>query len=303
MTRRVALIGQPLRRRHSKVMHDAAFAANGIDARYELREIDADQLAAFVDEVRDPAWFGFQVTAPYKRDIMALLDEVEPQAQAIGAVNSVQRTADGRLVGFNTDAPGFAAAVQRDLGRDFAGARVVVVGAGGAARAAVRAAIDGGASEVLVAGRRRQAAEELVAEAARGAAASPPGNAFAARSGDGAAAVASLAALALDDPGLTQALAGADLVVNATTVGMLDAGTPIDSQQLGPGVAVFDMVYVPPETELTRAVRARELPAANGAEMLVAQAEIAFERWTGVAGTADVMRAAVAPLIAEGGAA
>jgi shikimate dehydrogenase len=280
MTRRVALIGQPLRRRHSKVMHDAAFDANGIDARYELREIDPDQLAAFVDEVRDPAWFGFQVTAPYKRDIMALLDEVEPQAQAIGAVNSVQRTDDGRLIGFNTDAPGFAAAIQRDLGRDFAGARVVVAGAGGAARAAVRAAIDGGAAEVLVAGRRLEAARELVGEAG------PPA-----------------APIALDDPALAGALAQADLVVNATTVGMLSAGTPLHPEQLGPSVAVFDMVYVPPETELTRAVRARGLPAANGAEMLVAQAEIAFERWTGVAGAADVMRSAVAPLIAEGGAA
>jgi len=280
MTRRVALIGQPLRRRHSQVMHDAAFDANGIDARYELREIPPDALAGFVDEVRDPAWFGFQVTAPYKRDIMPLLDEVEPQAASIGAVNSVERTEGGRLVGFNTDAPGFAAAVERDLGRDFRRARVVVIGAGGAARAAVRAAIDGGAVEVLVAARRRDAAQELVNEA--GAPAAP---------------------VALADPALAQALQEADLVVNATTVGMLDAGTPIDAAQLGPAVAVFDMVYVPPETELTRAVRARGLPAANGAEMLVAQAEIAFERWTGIAGTADVMRAAVAPLIAEGGAA
>ena len=107
--RRVALVGHPLRRRHSQVMHDAAFAAHGIDARYELREIDPDQLTAFVEEVRDPAWFGFQVTAPYKRDVFELVDEVEPQAAAIGAVNSVERRDDGTLVGFNTDAPGFAA--------------------------------------------------------------------------------------------------------------------------------------------------------------------------------------------------
>jgi shikimate dehydrogenase len=280
MTRRVALIGKPLRRRHSKVMHDAAFDANGIDARYELREIDADELAAFVEEVRDPIWFGFQVTAPYKREIMALLDEVESQAAAIGAVNSVERRGDGALVGFNTDAPGFAAAVRRDLGRDFSGANVVVVGAGGAARAAVRAAIDGAAAEVLVSARRRGAAQELAAEAGTPA-----------------------AAIALDDPALSAALHAADLVVNATTVGMLDPGAPIDPQQLGPEAAVFDLVYVPPETELTRAVRARGLPAANGAEMLVAQAEIAFERWTGVGGAADVMRLAVAPLIVEGGAA
>jgi shikimate dehydrogenase len=144
----------------------------------------------------------------------------------------------------------------------------------------VRAAIDGGAAEVLVAGRRLEAAQELTREAG-----------------------APTAPIALDDPALGQALAQADLVVNATTVGMLDAGTAIDPAQLGPAAAVFDLVYVPPETELTRAVRARGLTAANGAEMLVAQAEIAFERWTGVAGADAVMRSAVAPLIAEGGAA
>jgi shikimate dehydrogenase len=272
--RRVALIGRPLRRRHSQVMHDAAFAANGIDARYALRELNPEVVPAFVEETRGEEWLGFQVTAPYKRLVMDLLDEVEPQAAAIGAVNSVQRRADGTLVGFNTDAPGFAAAVRRDLGREFAGARVVVAGAGGAARAVVRAAVDGGAGEVVVAARRVAAAREL-----------------------------SDTALALDDPALARALHDADLVVNATTVGMLDPGTPVDPDALGPGAAVFDLVYVPPVTELIRVTRARGLPAANGAEMLVAQAEIAFARWTGVDGAADVMRAAVAPLIARGGAA
>ena len=278
MARRVALIGNPLRRRHSQVMHDAAFAAHGIDARYELREIEPGDLPGFVAEVRDPAWFGFQVTAPYKQAIIELLDEIEPEAAAIGAVNSVERREDGALVGFNTDAPGFALAVERDLGRGFAGAAVVVAGAGGAARAVAHAAAGRGASEVLVAARRPKAAEALAAGV------------------DGEAR-----ALALGDPALADALGRADLVVNATTVGMLDAGTAIDPGALGERTAVFDLVYVPPETELVRRVRERGLDAANGAEMLVAQAEIAFARWTGVERTADVMRQAVAPLIAEGG--
>ncbi len=278
MTRRVALIGRPLRRRHSQVMHDAAFAANGIDARYELRELDPGDLAAFVAEVRDPAWFGFQVTAPYKQAIMELLDEIEPEATAIGAVNSVERRDDGALVGFNTDAPGFALAVERDLGRGFDGAAVVIAGAGGAARAAAHAAVAGGASDLVVAARHVERAEALAAGLDGGA-----------------------RAVALGDPALAGALGGADLVVNATTVGMLDPGTAFDPEALGAGSAVFDLVYVPPETELVRRVRARGLDAANGAEMLVAQAEIAFARWTGVEGTADVMRAAVQPLIEAGG--
>ena len=278
MPRRVALIGRPLRRRHSQVMHDAAFAANGIDAHYELREIEPAGLPAFVAEVRDPGWFGFQVTAPYKQAIMELLDEVEPEAAAIGAVNSVERREDGALVGFNTDAPGFALAVERDLGVRFADARVVVAGAGGAARAVVHAAVSGGASAVLVAARRLEQAEALAGGLDGGA-----------------------RAIALADPALARALAGADLVVNATTVGMLDAGTALDPGALGERTAVFDLVYVPPETELTRRVRERGLRAANGAEMLVAQAEIAFARWTGVEGSAAVMRAAVEPLIVAGG--
>jgi shikimate dehydrogenase len=278
--RRVALIGQPLRRRHSQVMHDAAFAANGIDARYELRELERADLPAFVAEARDPAWLGFQVTAPYKRDVIELLDVIEPQAADIGAVNSVERREDGALVGFNTDAPGFATAVQRDLGRSFAGAAVVVVGAGGAARAAVRAALDGGARSLLIAARRLEPAAALAREVGEPA-----------------------TATTLDDPALADALAGADLLVNATTVGMLDPGSPVDAGALGAGTAVFDLVYVPPETELVAAARARGLRAANGAEMLVAQAEIAFARWTGVTDAGDVMRDAVAPLLEAGGAA
>jgi shikimate dehydrogenase len=275
---RVALIGSPLRRRHSQVMHDAAFAAHGIDAAYELRELAPEGLAGFVAEARGPEWLGFQITAPYKRDVMALLDAVEPEAQAIGAVNSVIREGDGALVGFNTDAPGFAAAVRRDLGLSLAGRRVVVAGAGGAAHAVVHAAVSCGAADVRVAARSLAPARALAERI-------------------GGSAVPST----LDDPALDEALAAADLLVNATTVGMLTPGAVVDVARLGEGAAVFDLVYVPVETELLRAARARGLPAAGGASMLVAQAVIAFRRFTGVEDTTDVMQAAVAPLIQAGG--
>jgi shikimate dehydrogenase len=272
-TRRVALIGRPLRRRHSQVMHDAAFAAQGVDARYELRELEPDEVAGFVREARGAEWLGFQVTAPYKRDVMALLDVVEPEAASIGAVNSVAREADGSLVGFNTDAPGFADAVRRDLGMDLAGARVVVAGAGGAAHAVAHAAVRAGADEVRVAARSLEPARAL------------------------AERIGGLLPVALDDPALPAALADADLLVNATTVGMLAPGAVVDVALLGDHAAVFDLVYVPAETELLRAARARGLRAANGAGMLVAQAVIAFRRWTGAADVTDVMRQAVAPLL------
>lgn len=280
MTQRVALLGKPLRRRHSVVMHLAAFAAAGIDGRYELREVEPDEVEAAVAEARRPDWLGLGVTAPYKRVVIGLVDEVEPEAAAIGAVNNVVRTGDGRLVGFNSDAPGFRAGVELALGRPIVGAEVVVAGAGGAAHAVVQALLSAGAGRVTIGNRTPATAEALIARF----------------SGLGHGR---RAAVELGGTDFLDALATADLAVNATTVGMLDPGATIDVGALPTGATVFDLVYVPPETPLLAAARARRLRAANGSEMLIAQAAIAFERWTGVGGMADVMRAAVAPLLAD----
>jgi shikimate dehydrogenase len=283
MTRRVGLIGKPLKRRHSQVMHDAAFDAAGIDGRYVLLELETDEVEAAVREARGPGWFGLGVTAPYKRVVAGLCDEVEGDARAIGAVNNVARTGSGGLVGFNTDAPGFQAGVELAMGRPLSGAEVVVAGAGGAAHAVVYACLRAGARHVTVGNRTGASAVELVERFA----------------GVGAGA---RSAVALADPAFATALRSADLAVNATTVGMLDPGATIAVEVLPATATVFDLVYVPAKTPLLQAARARGLRAANGSEMLIAQAAIAFERWTGVAGMAGVMRAAVAPLLADAAA-
>ena len=110
VTRRVALLGKPLRRRHSQVMHDAAFAAAGIDARYVLLRARAGRGRGRPSRRRaGPDWLGLGVTAPYKRVVAGAVRRGRADATAIGAVNNVVRTDDGRLVGFNTDAPGFRA--------------------------------------------------------------------------------------------------------------------------------------------------------------------------------------------------
>jgi shikimate dehydrogenase len=280
MTQRVALLGKPLKRRHSQVMHDAAFDAAGIDARYVLAEIEPDAVEGAVREARGDGWLGLGVTAPYKQVVAGLVDVVEPDAQAIGAVNNVVRTDDGRLIGFNTDAPGFRAGVKLVMGRSLEGADVVVMGAGGAAHAVVHACLDAGARSVVVANRSVDRAAALVERFA-------------------AVGQGSLTALAADDPSLADALVAADVAVNATTVGMIDPGATIPVDGLRADATVFDLVYVPAETPLVAAARARGLRAANGSEMLIAQAAIAFERWTGVGGMADVMRQAVAPLLAD----
>ncbi|HEV8403859.1 MAG TPA: shikimate dehydrogenase [Candidatus Limnocylindrales bacterium] len=280
MTRRVGLIGKPLKRRHSQVMLDAAFDAAGIDARYVLLELEPEAVDDAVRAARGPDWLGLGVTAPYKQVISGLLDAVEGDARAIGAVNNVAKDESDRLIGFNTDAPGFRVAAEKAMGRPLAGADVVVAGAGGAAHAVVFACLDAGARRVTIANRTSASAEAL-ASRFRGV-------------GSG-----SVVALRLDGEELVEALGSADLAVNATTVGMVDPGSAFNVEILSPEATVFDLVYVPAETPLVATARARGLRAANGSEMLIAQGAIAFERWTGVSGMADVMRAAVAPLLAD----
>jgi shikimate dehydrogenase len=269
VTRRVALIGKPLKRRHSVVMHNAAFDACGIDARYELMEIDEQDVARVVAQAHGPDWLGLGVTAPYKKLVATLLDEVEDDARQIGAGNNVVRASDGRLVGFNSDAPGFRAGVELAMGKPLAGLDVVVAGAGGAAHAVVFACLKAGVAKLTIGNRTVPAA------------------------------IGSVQAVPLDGADFIDAMRSADLAVNATTVGMVDPGMTIAVDELRDDATVFDLVYVPAETPLLAAARARGLRAANGSEMLIAQAAIAFQRWTGIDGMADVMRDAVAPLLAD----
>jgi shikimate dehydrogenase len=261
-------------------MHNAAFAAAGIDAEYVLAEIDEAEVRGAVAAARAPEFLGLGVTAPYKPLVASLVDEVEGDARTIGAVNNVVRTEDGRLIGFNSDAPGFRAAVEVAMGGPLAGLDVLVVGAGGAARAAVFACHGANVGRVTVAARDPERARALLA----------PWSSVG-RSGR--------RAIGLSPDELAAALKHVDLAVNATTVGMVDPGLPFAVEPLPDYATVFDCVYVPAETPLVEAARERGLKAANGSEMLIAQAAIAFERWTGVAGMDGVMRNAVAPLLAD----
>ena len=274
---RVALIGNPLKRRHSAVMHNAAFAAHGIDATFELRPIDPDAVGDFFIEARAADWLGFGVTAPYKQVAMSHLDEVEPGAAAIGAVNNGVRRDDGTLVGFNTDASGFMSAVE-SMGASVAGRLAVVVGAGGAARAVVWALLDAGVESVFVANRTPERARDLAESL------SPYGTVIPG---------------ALDDPALATALASAALAVNATIVGMTTNEEAFEVAGLPEDALVFDLVYVPPITPLVRAATARGLQVCNGMEMLVRQGEVAFERWTGIGSTAGIMRSALGAWLDE----
>ena len=259
-TRVVAVIGDPVGHSRSPAMHNAAFAALGLDWVYVALPVARGDGAAAVRAVTTLGLAGLNVTMPHKADAAAACDDLAPEASALGAVNTVVN-ANGTLVGHSTDGNGFLRALD-DEGIAPGGQRVLVIGAGGAARAITHALGRAGA-HVTVSARRP--------EAARSAAALAP---------DG------------DATGLDGiAVEGFDVVVNATPLGMDGEAPPFDTAELHAGQFVYDTVY-PVETPLLGEARARGLRAAGGLGMLVHQGALSFSLWTGVAPPLDVMRAA-----------
>jgi shikimate dehydrogenase len=258
------IIGSPVSHSLSPVMHNAAFAALGLDWTYVPFPVAPDALAAAVQGLAALGVAGFNVTIPHKVAILPLLQRVSPEAELIGAVNTVS-VADGVLTGHNTDGIGLLAALRRELGFSPAGRSVLVLGAGGAARSAVVALAGAGAAQVALANRSVEKGRELVGQVAAPLAATE----FSA---------AGLERLA--DPGY---LGSFDLVVNTTSVGMRGDFFPgLDLSRLKGGAVLYDMVYAPPVTPLLSQALACGVPAANGIGMLVAQGEAAFRIWTGI---------------------
>lgn len=280
-TAEVGLVGHPVDHSRSPVMQQAAFDALMIPARYAIWDTPPEQLVERIYSLRGPAMLGANVTIPYKTAVIPLLDAIEEQARATGAVNTIVReetAAGARLVGYNTDVPG----LRRALAEHEAwagGRRVLVLGAGGAARAAVAVARLEQAA-VWVASRRVEAARALVAQ-----------------SGDPSEARNAHAVDLADAEEVSAVLRQVNVVVNATPVGTNDAGSsplPMEAlRQLSPATFVFDMVYSPPETALVRAARARGLRALGGLLMLLYQGATAFELWTGRTAPVAVMRDAL----------
>lgn len=248
-------------------MHNAAFRALGLDWVYLAFDVAPGRLARALESSQALGIEGLSVTIPHKENVATLVDTLSPLATALGAVNTVVRTPDGRLRGENTDGPGFLRALEDDEGFDPADRRCVVVGAGGAARAVVKALADAGAAEVVVVNRTPERAE-------------------------GVAALAG----SCGRVGVAAAAGEADLVVNATPIGMAGTGTegelPIDPAHLGPGQLVVDLVPNPAITRLVEEARARGAVAVNGLGMLVHQAALAFRMWTGEPAPVAVMSAA-----------
>ena len=267
-TRLAAVIGDPVRHSLSPVIHNAAFAAAGLDWTYVAFEVAAGKGADALGAMATLGIEGLSVTMPHKEAVAAAVDELTPVAAALGACNCVFRRGD-RLVGHSTDGDGFVRSLAVDDGVDLAGRRVMVVGTGGAARSIIEAAGRAGAAEVVVVSR---------------SAPSP--------------AVVGLAPAAR--AGLVEEATDMDIVINATPIGMTGgpdpSGVPVPPHAVAGGQLAVDIVYQPRLTPWLAAAAERGAAVVNGVGMLVHQAAIAFEHWTGTAAPLDAMRsAAVGP--------
>lgn len=259
------VIGDPISHSKSPLIHKFWLEKLGLDGEFRKTRVAPGELSSFLEKRRgDPDWRGCNVTIPHKQAVEPLLDDVDPVAARIGAVNIVARETAG-FVGYNSDAPGFLEPLRPFLARRHLFRLARILGSGGAARAVAHALWDEGFTLVVIA-RDTEKAEALRACFA-------PADSH----------VGSLADLASPTDFRFDDREGIfDLVVNATSLGM--EGQPpleIDFSHVPPGSVVYDLVYAPLETPLLAEARARGLPTIDGLDMLVGQASIAFERFFG----------------------
>jgi len=239
------VVGNPIVHSRSPIMHNAGFAALGLNATYV--PLEARDAPDFVRFARETGLRGASITTPFKVSLLPYFDEIESLAQRVGAVNTLI-VRDGKWIGANTDVEGFLAPLNKRIA--LASARAAVLGSGGAARAVAVALADRGA-HVTVCARRLEAAR-TIATLVNGEAGEfpPPPRSW-------------------------------DLLVNATTVGSTaNPGNPLEDTRPD-GKIVYDLVYTPAETPLLKSARAAGCQTIGGIDMLIAQAERQFELWVG----------------------
>ncbi|MBI5176452.1 shikimate dehydrogenase [Candidatus Micrarchaeota archaeon] len=262
-----AIIGDPVSHSASPAMHNAAFRALGMDAVYCAFRVKKESLPHALDGMRALGIAGMNVTAPHKQDAMRLVDEVDEMACKAGAVNTI--VSQGRkLKGFNTDVAGCARALQMLMGREnMAGLEVIVLGAGGAARAALVAL--GNGNRISIVSRDVQKAIDAMRELG----------------------LSRFKAIGWD--GIANAVEHADLLVNATPVGLAEGESPIEASLLSPHTRVLDLVYTRGGTKLVRDAKALGINAVDGKEMLLQQAFESFGLFTGMEAPREEMNNAL----------
>ena len=271
---RLGLIGYPLGHSLSRKIHAAALKACGLQGTYTLFPIspeDKPALQALLTRIRSGEIHGLNVTIPHKQSVIEFMDELTPTAQAIGAVNTIYFR-ESKLIGDNTDAPGFLSDLKRVMSENQSSVAnrksAIVLGAGGSARAVVYALLHDGWN-VTLAARRIEQAQQL--------AKSFPGY--------------NLSLTIFDLRSLDF-----DLIVNTTPLGMTPniETSPLPKNMIfSKHTFIYDLVYNPRETKLVKDARAQGLSAATGLGMLIEQAALAFEKWTGANVDRTAMRKAV----------
>jgi shikimate dehydrogenase len=260
----LGVLGWPLRFTLSPAIHSAAFRAGDLDWVYMAWPVPPESLREAVEGLRVLGAVGANVTMPHKASVVPMLDEIGGDAEAVGAVNTLQFSG-GRLIGHNTDIEGFERFLTSDAGFDPTGEKVAVLGAGGAARAVVRALGQLGAGHITVVARDRDRAEEIVPLADQTSTAEWSRSA--------------------------EIVSDARLVVNATPLGS-DGGEALPELGLKSGQTVVDLNYQPSSTSLVEDARSVGADAWGGLGMLVHQAAASFRIWTGQPAPLETMSAA-----------
>jgi len=256
------IVGYPVEHSLSPLMHNAAFRELDVDAAYELFPLKEEELDGFFAKLRDKESpiFGLNVTVPYKETALKYLDTLTPFAQKIGAINTVVITEDRKLIGYNTDAPGFLSHLT-ELGCQTRDKKVAIFGAGGASRAMIAALclIKERPASIRIFDMVKEKADRLVENL---------------KERVNVDIVESV--MSIDDLDV----AASDLVINATPVGMnKDDPCLVEADVFHSGMFVYDVIYNPQETPLLREARKRGAQVSNGLGMLYYQGVLAFQHW------------------------
>ncbi len=267
------LLGHPVAHSMSAAMQNAAFRCLGLDIEYRFLDVEQAGLASAVRELREVDVLGANVTIPHKVAVVGLMDHLDTFAEAVGAVNTIVNNG-GELSGYNTDGPAAVKALQEAYG-SLSGTRVILLGAGGAARSVSYALAQYGA-RLTVLNRDEGKAQQLAGMV--GAESGSLGE-------------------------LVHRLRGADILINATPVGMApnSGASPVDASILHRGLTVLDLIYNPPRTRLLRDAEAAGARAHGGVRMLVYQGAEAFRLWTGRDAPVELMEAEVLEALGGGG--
>jgi len=302
MTRYIGLIGYPAGHSVSPQMQQAALDHYGIDAKYELWETKPEDLSAFTKGLRRPEYLGANITVPFKEDMMNLVDELEPLAYELGAVNTIVNR-EGRLTGYNTDAGGFLKALNREGKFDPEGKDAVIIGAGGVARAATFALSKAGIRSLTVTDIAIERAQKLKNDIERSLARTqgkPPRSCYDAKDVTWIDSltyrvwpIPNIIVLPCGSREMDEAVSSCQLIVNCTPIGMKHSAaeneSPVDATLIPQEAMIYDVVYNPLETKLLADAKRAGAGTLNGLSMLVYQGAIAFELWTGKEAPVNIM--------------